>query len=225
MAIRNLAFWMAIVPLVLVAAATPSLAQRQWDDGWGAQPQKHKIEITPYVGYTWTSSFDVRVDNEFGKLDIEDSESWGVEIDINVQSGGQIALLYQRQDSKLTFQPSGSPLKETLSDISVEYFQIGGIGAVQKGKVMPFSIFTLGAARFAAQSPLTSDIWKFSLILGLGAKFYLSDHLGIRVQARLPWVVVDGGGAVACGGGGCAVALGGSGFVQPDVGVGLMLLF
>ena len=210
--------------IVAVVSATPSWAQHGWDDGWGFQEQSHKIEITPYVGYTWTSSLDVRIDDQYGSIDIANSQSWGVEIDINVQSGGQLALLYQRQDSELTFQPTAA-LKETLGDISVEYFQIGGVGGVQNGKVMPFGMFTLGATRLATKAALSSDIWKFSLILGFGAKIYLNDHSGIRVQARLPFVVVDGGGAVACGGGGCAVALGGSGFVQPDVGVGLMLMF
>jgi hypothetical protein len=209
---------------VIVLIATSSWAQRSRDDGWGFQPQKHKIEITPYVGYTWTSGLDVRIDDTFGKLDIANSQSWGLEVDVNVQTGGQFTLLYQRQDSDLTFQPTGT-LKETLGDISVEHFQIGGIGGVQNGKVMPFGLFTLGATRLAAKSRLSSDVWKFSLMLGFGAKIYLGEHIGIRVQARLPWVVVDGGGALACGGGGCFVSLGGSGFVQPDVGVGLMLLF
>ncbi|UCH84298.1 MAG: hypothetical protein JSW50_01015 [Candidatus Latescibacterota bacterium] len=221
---RKRTLFLTLVPLAVVVFVNPVGAQYQWDDGWSPQPQKHKIEITPYVGYTWTSSIDARVDSVLGSLDIESSVSWGIELDINVKPGGQITLLYQRQDSKLIFQPAGA-LKQTLGDLTVEYFQFGGIGGVQKGKVMPFSIFTLGATRFAGQSPLTSDVWKFSLILGIGAKFYLSEHLGIRVQARLPWVLIDGGGAVACGGGGCAIALGGSGFVQPDVGVGLMLLF
>jgi hypothetical protein len=222
---KTTAAGVAITALVMAATSSFAQYQRSPDWGWGFQEQRHRIEITPYVGYTWTSSIDVQIENEFGELDIESSTSWGAEIDVNIQSGGQLTLLYQRQDSELTFRPGSSRLKETIGDISVEYFQIGGIGGVQKGKVMPFSMFTIGATRLASKAPLSSDIWKFSLILGFGAKIYLSDHIGIRVQARLPWVVVDGGGALACGGGGCAIALGGSGFVQPDVGVGLMLLF
>lgn len=210
LAVRSAVFF-ALVLAVIPAA--PSWAQG-WDDGWSPQAQKHKIEITPYIGYTWTSSIDVQIENTFGKVDIESSESWGIEIDVNVQPGGQFTLLYHRQDSQLTFQPTGA-LKETLGDVSVEYLQIGGVGGVQKGNVMPFTVFTLGATRLAAKDQMTSDIWKFSLILGFGAKIYLNDHLGIRFHARLPWTVIDGGGVVACGGGGCYVAAGGTGFVQP----------
>ncbi len=216
---------LAVAALVLTASSLKAQYPRNPDSGWGFQEQRHRIEIIPYVGYTWTSSIGVQIEDQFGDLDIESSASWGVEIDVNVKSGGQLTLLYQRQESELTFRPGSSFTTETLGDLSVDYFQFGGIAGVQNGKVMPFTMFTLGATRLAPDSLVASDVWKFSLILGFGAKFYLNDHFGVRVQARLPWVLIDGGGAVACGGGGCYVALGGSGFVQPDVGIGLMLLF
>ncbi|MEJ2719696.1 MAG: hypothetical protein P8181_00965 [bacterium] len=213
----------ALAIAVFFIAPISSWAQR--NSGWGIPNQRHKVEVTPYVGYTWTGSVDVRVEDQLGKMDIDSSPSWGIEIDVNVKSGGQFTLLYQRQDSELNFRPNSSAIKQTLGDVSVDYFQIGGIGGVQNGRVMPFGLFTLGATRLAPDFRPASDIWKFSLILGFGAKIYLTDRLGVRVQARLPWVLIDGGGAVACGGGGCYVALGGSGVVQPDLGVGLILMF
>lgn len=219
---------LAVTAVLLVSIAvgsTVSQAQSDPGAGWRFKEHPHKIEITPYGGYSWTGAIDAVVDDEYGSLDIKSSGIWGVELDVNVRPGGQLTVLYHRQDSELTFRPTSSQLKNTLSDISVEYFQFGGIGGVYTGRVMPFTMFTLGATRLTPKSPLTSDIWKFSMVLGFGAKVYMGDRIGIRVHVRIPWVIIDGGGAVACGAGGCYVAMSGSGFVQPDIGAGLMLLF
>ncbi len=87
----------------------------------------------------------------------------GVEVDVNLHPGAQLALLYSRQDSDLTYKSGG--IKNDLSDISVEYFQIGGIGGARQGKTMPFGMVTLGATRFAFKDiRAADDLWKVRLI-------------------------------------------------------------
>jgi len=184
----------------------------------------HKLEITPWAGYAWTFARRVQYGNTTGDLDITNSPVWGIEVDVNMHPGAQLALLYSRQDSDLTFKSAG--LKQDVSDISVEYFQIGGIGGTRQGKMLPFGMITLGATRFAFKDlPAADDLWKFSIILGFGAKYYPTSRIGLRIQATLPWTMMSGGAGVGCGSNGCYTTVGGVGIAQFLATAGVMFLF
>jgi len=189
-----------------------------------SQPMMHKFEITPYGGYMWTFARRVNTIEGTGDLDIKSTPYWGVELDINLRPGGQLALLYSRQDSDVTFKRGGGGTTDVISSMSVEYFQIGGIGGTKQGKTMPFGMFTLGATRFAFDS-FNEDIWKFSVLLAFGAKIYATDRIGLRVQASLPFTFVSGGMGIGCGGGGCSAVVTGSGIAQFGVSAGLTIMF
>ncbi|MGD8413707.1 MAG: hypothetical protein PVF33_05720, partial [Candidatus Latescibacterota bacterium] len=183
-----------IIALLVVAVWTTSAAAqyRKPPVRQMSQPMLHTVEITPWAGYAWTFARRVNYVNATGDLDIGDSPVWGVEVDVNLHPGAQLVLLYSRQDSDLSFKSGG--VTHDVTDMSVEYFQIGGIGGVKQGNVLPFGMFTLGATRAAFKDlPAADDLWKFSVILALGAKFYPTDRFGLRVQATLPWTMMSGG--------------------------------
>ncbi|MCK5618127.1 MAG: hypothetical protein KAJ17_01945, partial [Candidatus Krumholzibacteria bacterium] len=129
-----------------------------------SQPLSHQFEITPFGGYSWTFSRRVNLGfpvNQSGDLDFTSSPFWGVEVDITLQPGAQLALLYSRQDTDLTFKSGG--LKKNVTSMSVEYFQVGAVGGVKQGNILPFGMMTLGATRFAYDTPGQGDTWKFSM--------------------------------------------------------------
>jgi len=133
-------------------------------------------------GYVWT--YYLSSLNQTGDVDIESSEYWAIALDVNVRPGGQVELLYNRQDSTIEFRSFNT--SQELSDVSVEYWQIGGLQGVLKGRVMPFAGFSLGATRIAFKDMDIGDAWKFSIILGLGAKAYLNERIGLRAQGSCP---------------------------------------
>ena len=139
--------------------------------GWVTPTPSHKLEISPYGGYLWSGSVDVQVEDELGKLDLKSGPMWGIEVDINVMPGGQAVLLYQRQETELTYQPNRGA-KETVGDMTVEFWQVGALGGTQNGNVMGFGLITLGATRLVPQFTGANDVWKFSFIFGVGAKIY-----------------------------------------------------
>jgi len=216
--------------VMVAAVASSAWAQygkppRKESQSWGTQQQEHRLEIFGYGGYAWTSSIDAWYGAYSGEFDVKDSAIWGIEADINVRPGAQLVLLYSRQDSEATF---GYHDVDTIAgNIAVEHWQIGGMSGVQKGKVMPFGMFTLGGTRIIPDfaGATSDDLWKFSIIFGLGAKFYVSEKIGLRIQGRMPWIIVDGGAYMGCGGRGCYTSFGGSGIVQGDVSGGLFVMF
>jgi hypothetical protein len=213
--------------LVLTAIVVPTQAAAQYrrpPQRAMPQPMMHQVEITPWAGYAWTISRRVTYLDSTGDLDIGSGPAWGVEVDVNLHAGAQLALSYSRQDSKFSYKSSG--VKTDVSDLSVEYFQIGGIGGVRQGKVLPFGMVTLGASRFAFKDiRAADDLWKFSIVLGLGAKVYASERIGLRVQATLPWTMMSGGAGIGCGYGGCYTTVGGVGVAQFLATAGLMFMF
>lgn len=212
-----------LVVFSLVWGAADVQAQRRGGGGGSGDIMDHKVEIIPYYGWMWTWSRDVVAPiRGVGEIDIKDSSVWGVEIDVNVRPGAQLALLYSRQDSELLFRQG--PLEEKVSDLAVEYYHIGGVGGHKQGKVMGFGQFTLGATRYNFKDTNISDDWRFSVIPALGAKIYASERIGIRLQGRLPITFFSGGAGFGCGSGGCSTFIGGSGITQLDVNAGLMIM-
>lgn len=185
-----------------------------------------RFEITPFGGYAWTMSREVYYNAgfNFNRIDIEDSEFWGVALDANVKGGdAQVELLYRRQDSELTVSGGGLGTQK-VADVGVEYYQIGGLSGVRRDNLMGFGGMTLGATRLVYdENGFEDDIWKFSMIFMLGAKSYINDRVGLRVQGSLPFTLISGGGSLGCGSGGCYTTVGGEGVGQLDISAGLII--
>jgi hypothetical protein len=210
--------------IIALSVVTSSASGQYRSPSQSSGQQARTVEISPYGGYLWSQSVDVGYDDEFGKLDAKSGPIWGIEADIDVMPGGQAVLLYQRQETELTYQPNYSA-KQTVGDVAIEYWQVGALGGTRNGNIMPFGLFTLGATRIIPKFVGGSDVWKFSIIFGVGAKIYLTERIGLRVQGLLPWIITSGSAAISCGGGGCYTAFGGTGIVQAVVSAGLIFIF
>lgn len=189
------------------------------------QAQQHRFEITPFAGYQFLGKTSVFYQNFYGDIDIKDSEVFGFSINVPMVYGAELELFYSRQDSRLDYKSRASGTRETLFDMSVEYFQIGALRGIQQGNLLPFGVVTLGATNFNPKKEGLSSEWKFSFTFGLGAKIYLSDRIGIRVQGSLLMPVQWAGAGVYFGTGGSGVGVSaGSTLVQIDVRGGLIIL-
>ena len=211
--------WNALVLMFLGCLLLAATASAQ--DGARGIPF-HKAELGIHGGYVWTFSRDVYLTNATGEADFDDSGFWGATLDFAMGPAKQGTLLYQRQETVLTFRPVGSP-EFDVTDIAVEYFQIGGLAGTPKGNVLPYGMGMLGATRVSARGG--EDEWRFSFIFGAGAKAYLGQRLGIRLQGQIPFTFINGGGSVACGSFGCVTTIGGTGVGQINLGGGLFVNF
>jgi hypothetical protein len=218
---RTTATSLAAAMLFLSLCAGSAAAQYQGPEGI----PPHKGEIGFHGGYVWTWAREVYVGSvTTGSMDIKESGYWGITLDVNVEPGKQVELLYRRQDSRLTFRTPLTPAVD-LVDVGVEYWQIGGLGGVPRGDFLPYGLFTVGATHVMFKNSPYEDNWKFSMMFGLGAKKYMGEKFGLRAQAQLPFTIIDGGGTISCGSLGCISTIGGTGVGQIDIGGGLFLQF
>jgi hypothetical protein len=203
------------------------LSTALWGQGlstWqGSQKTTRGIEITPFYGWMFGGSLSVRE----GDLNIKDNDNFGIAVDIELPYGGgkQLELLWVMQNSRLDLKRYPSGITETLFDIVTHYFHIGGVYGVRQGNVMPFGSLTLGATLFHPKEEDVSDEWRFSATFGLGAKIYVSERVGLRLQGRLMMPFQWGGGGLWCGTGGCSAGVGTSTTIlQGDLTGGLIIL-
>lgn len=199
----------ATLTLVMALALSSSQA---WAQGAG------RFEITPFYGWQFGGSVALLA----GDLEIKDAAAYGVILDVTMRPGTQLELSYSRQDTELQFNPFGLP-RETLSDMTVEYWQIGGLGFTQRGGARPFGSFTLGATHYNPDAARFDDEWRFSMVLGGGVKIIPSERLGIRLQGHLLGTFLSTGSTIWCGAGGCSFGLFGSGILQGEVSAGVIL--
>ena len=170
------------------------------------------VQIVPFAGYMFGGS----VKYTQGKLNLKDGMDYGVSILVPVQPLIDIELNYTRMDSKASFRGySGYPLYPDyeISNLSSNYFQIGGISKFYKSdsKATPFGSFSLGATWFS--SPDIDDVWKFSATVGLGVKVMFSDRVGIMLRGRLMMPMTFAGAGFYFGTGGSGLTM--SSYIAP----------
>jgi hypothetical protein len=142
------------------------------------------------------------------------------------KEGGEpwIELYYSRQQTKLRAD-QGPFVSNPLFDVNVEYFHIGGTYGQATGKVKPFVVGTFGATRMTPTGDGLHAETKFSLSLGGGVKLYLTEHVGIRLDARWFGTFFNGSGSAFCSGGACLINVQGDVLSQYTANAGVVLAF
>ena len=190
----------------------------------GAAPaHAQKVELTPFIGY----QFGGKASLINGDMKVNDAMNFGGIVDFTVRPGGQVEISYTRQNTQLQWRPF-SGVGEDI-DMAVDYWQIGGLGYVMKGDARPFLSFTLGATHFIPKENTINertidDEWRFSFVLGLGAKYFPSQRVGFRFAGHLYSTFLDTNSSIWCGvPTGCSLGFFGAGIFQVDVQAGLVI--
>jgi opacity protein-like surface antigen len=186
-----------------------------------------EIEITPFAGYTMGGQF---TDAVTGKtLSFDDTSSYGIMVDFKQpldKEGGEswIELYYSRQQTKLKAD-QGPFVSNPLFDVNVEYFHLGGTYGQATGKMKLFLVGTFGATHLTPEGEGLHAETKFSLSLGGGVKLYLTERVGIRLDARWFGTLFNGSGSAFCSGGACLINVQGDVLSQYSANAGVILAF
>lgn len=186
--------------------------------------QAQTIEVIPQVNYT----FGGKIYGRFGELNIKDSESYGISLNIvNKKISFQIEYFYQPTtgDYRDYFNPD---LNNQRSDLRISWYHAGVRQrfAINE-KVVPFAGVSIGLTNFNLDSsPDRYNETALSFGLQAGTNLYLSEKIGLRFHGRLlSPVQFNGFGFYAGTGGSGFAASAGSYFVQADFGMGLIVRF
>lgn len=206
--------WMrAAVGVTLLAAAASASAQQA--------PDKYASwEFTPFYGYMAGGEFEDPTTNTDRDLDADNS--FGLFINAAADQWRHYELIYAKQGSSVD---GAMPM-----DLDVEYLQIGGTVMYQDAKtVIPYFGMTIGGARFSPDGAGLDDETKFAFTVGGGFKVPVTDHFGVRFDARAFVALFDSSGNVFCvsdnGAGTCGIRTKSDTFVQYQAALGVIIGF
>jgi len=170
-----------IASLLTVALASSGLAQ------------DHRVEISPFIGYTLSEGFTVNPvvigGSVYDKINPTSGLSYGFMFNVFVNEGMQIGFLFDRQDSNL--EAKGPSAKTEFADLNVEnYHAIFTYNfGYEDATVRPFIMGGIGATRYKPGDVTGTDTaimgsTKFSTTWAGGVKAYPSPSIGFLAMAR-----------------------------------------
>jgi len=208
------------LPMLLVAAVAISWSEVAAAQSAQGQPRENNFEVTPFAGYMGGGRFkDPGNDSD---RDIESDVNYGVFLGMNADGPDrQYELLYARQGTSIE---GATPI-----DMTVQYLQIGGsVSFTDVQPVVPFFGVTVGATQFSPDGGL-DDETRFSFTVGGGVKVPITEHIGLRFDARAFVTVMNSDSAFFCrsvsGDAACRIKVDSSTLVQYSAMLGVIAAF
>jgi opacity protein-like surface antigen len=198
-----------------------------------------RFELQPFGGFTASGSIPLVSDDDVhrGSIHVDSSFNYGANFAINLNSLDAVEAHWQRQSTEgrlpaefISPVSSGSPPSFNLKIDQIHcnflhHYQVAD------PRAMPYVMAGLGATTYSVSRNAVSDSRAyFSFALGGGIKYLLTNHLGLRGEARWSptlvsasdssfWCNVGGSGAT------CVVQLKASLQHQLDLTAGIVIRF
>jgi hypothetical protein len=158
-----------------------------------AQPT---ITLEAFGGWLWTS----KAGYTGNEIKVDDKSNYGVRAGVSPSS--EILVEFEWNHTETALHYSSLISGNISEDVIMNYYLLGINKQMGEGPAVPYGLLNLGVMNMKGQTISFSQNW-FTVGLGGGLKYYLSDHIGIRLQARLLLPMQFGGIGVGCGSGGC----------------------
>jgi len=199
---------------ILAVTALPAAAQ-------------YRFEIQPFAGYKYGGGADVGANfRGINRINIESSLAYGATATFNPSSNFGVEFMWNRQPTHAvgeligggTYpQKIGATLDQYHGNFLLSFAEHGS-------KLEPFVIVGAGATNMHGSGSSTT---KFSFGVGGGVKYFATQHLGFRVQARYtPTYLYSTNGGVWCNWWGACWVIPNDHFLQQgDVTAGVIFRF
>ena len=138
------------------------------------------VEITPFVSYRFGGSFEL--EGSDASYEIEDSEAFGLLLNLRHSGNTQWEILYSLQQS--TARLRDSALTAAAVDTDIHVLQIGGTYQGDGEKVRPYVALTLGGTHVKTAANGSQSDTFFSGSIGVGMNLIPNERLGFRFEAR-----------------------------------------
>lgn len=203
----------AAIVLLGAAIAAPASAQNRERD-------YNRFELTPFGGYFGGGEFEDPTDDS--ERDTDNGTGYGLIFDIAAEHWRHYEILFADMDTEV----EGA----TPFDMGVQYLHLGGIVSHPNAeRVIPYFGLTIGATRFSPDQAGLDDETKFSFSAGGGLRIPITDHFGVRLDARAFVTVLDSDSDLFCksegGDGTCNIRAKSDTFLQYSATLGFVIGF
>jgi len=179
-----------------------------------AQPA---ITIEGFGGWLWTGKAGYN-----GTIKVDDLGNYGVRGGISPRYDMVVEFEWNHTETAVHWYDY-SDATNYSEEVIMNYYLLGFNQELTDGPAIPYGVFNIGVLNVKGKEINFSENW-FTVGLGGGLKYYFSDRVGIRLQARLLLPMQFAGVGFGCGTGGCSS--GASGYtstIQGDFTGGVIL--
>jgi hypothetical protein len=190
-----------------------------------------ETRLNLYGNYVFDDQVDSYIDPyNYFKGTIQGGLLWGASVEYHVHDYG-IELLYLRQDTEVPVQYYDAGTfdeKQTSLDLGINWIMVGGMRSIMPDeKLEPIAGFMMGIALIDGKNHETqrsASATKFAWGMRLGANFWLSGKIGVRVQSQLLCATQAAGGSLYFSTGGATAGVTAySSMLQFSLGGGLVV--
>ncbi len=167
-----------------------------------------------------------------GDFTIDGNTTFGGALGFEIAKNTLVELTFSNTVTDAHFIPRVSGYLPWNGKIGINYLMIGSVKEFYFGEspVVPYFGGELGTSITNVKESTVSDLWRFSIALKGGLKIFLSDAIGIKLQARMLMPLYFAGvgfyGGIGTGGSSAGLSLnGGVVVLQGDFTAGLVFRF
>lgn len=151
-----------------------------------------RFELTPTASYNFGGTIDGGTADIFNlDLEAEDSEAFGITLDIPLAPWMQLEFLASRQSTALRIDGGLFQTGQDFADFDVSYYQVGGLFQWGNGQIHPFVVMSLGVTELDPEVQGATSETRFSGSFGGGVKIFFNEHVGIRLEGRGFWTLLE----------------------------------
>lgn len=190
------------------------------------------FELTPYVGFRLGGA--LQDDASSAEVEIDNTETVGIIFNLRegLNTQWEVAYAYQPGQIEIDFLPPGaspSVISADGTDIDIHHLQFGGTYIGEGTWSRPYMAATVGLAHIDPDfSAFDSDTY-FAFTIGGGLKFFPTERIGVRLEARMYGTVIDSKSNIFCtsgtGGANCLFEVQGDVLWQFDATLGATFRF
>lgn len=163
-----------------------------------AQPE---ITLEAFGGWLWSSKAGYN-----NNITIDNKGNYGVRGGVSPKSQMVVEFEWNHSDTRLHYYDVINQ-EDVSEDVKMNYYMLGFNMEASEGPAVPYGLVNIGVLNLQGVQTSFSENW-FTVGLGGGIKYYLSDNIGIRLQARLLLPMQFGGVGFGCGSGaGCGTGV------------------
>lgn len=176
-----------------------------------------EIRVNTYAGYVFDDKIDSYYSsNSFYEGTIKGGFQWGAGLEYRLPNNRGFELQYLRQDTQAPtiYQDGGilnGQLQQTTFDLSANWILLNGLNYFEvNDKVEPYFGGAVGMVISNLDNPdngNSSSSTKFAVGIRGGSNFWLSEKVGIKVQASLLSAIQGAGGGFYFGTGGVSTGV------------------
>jgi opacity protein-like surface antigen len=186
-------------------------------------PSYAEVFIAPFGGYSFGGNgLDVLVKSDTTTdLDMSEGGSSGLMVGMTTNDPGNMYFLFSRHNTDLR---QGGLSSDILTELEVNYFHLGGTLYFPNGNINPYITASAGLTQLRPDKQYSSET-NFSMGLGGGVAYELTDNVSIFADIRGYATFVNSTGGLFCNQASCIWQIEGDLMWQGQTNIGVAVSF